>query len=986
MATVACLVFVAGLLDVAPGRRLKAPGVEQLPDVAAERDAKLLVRVRASDEVCPEGDSECVPTGPPIASARVRVFWLLDGRTYLAASAHTDEKGVVELEDLPRGVVWILADAPGHARMSTQRVLDRGGREITVGLPSERDLTVWVQDEKEQAIDQATVLVTAGDPLPYGALTDARGAARVGRLAPGPWTVKAAARGYEAVTRSGVTADLTITLRRLGGLDVRVVAVGGGPVADAEVTIVGSSLWPARTAVTDRAGVARIAGLLAGAYDLKATRGDLVSETMIGVELERGEHAEVTLSLRPGRRITALVTDGDGDNPIVVPAADVALVESGLSSFPILGRTGADGTVTLGPLPAGPATLAARADGFVPRAAVVVPEEVDGSVRIPLLRGGVLRGEVVDASGDPVPGASIEIIGTGLDGQPVAETPNLLEFRRTHFEWAIAGPAPLLPAGELGVMPGPIPPIPRAGSAPVSPIWSTAQKSDVASSPRIAPWVTSADGEFTARPVTPGRVRALVRHPSFVEAVSDPVTLGPGGEAKVRVVMLVGGALEGRVVDEDGRPVVGARVDLTAVKGTLERTTMTATDGTFAFAAVPDEVVLSLARPDAVDRVTHRETVTIADGEKREIELVLPAPRGEVQISVSDDSGRAIETAQVTLTSLDPSAPLRKTLFTDENGLIALDDVAGLPLRISVEAPGWARTVIDAETAPEEIEVTLRAGVIVEGEVTAVRGRTLVGGASVVLIREGARKHATTDRDGAYRFTDVTPGRARIIVSHPDYAQSEITIEVETTGRADRAFEAPAIDLVEPGSIRGRVVDAEDRPVLGARVAVGVAPAYLPVGALPPGVSASDARGEFVLRGVAPGEVTIEAYAADVGRGSATVSVSAGRESADVTIRVSGDTGDAEPAASGSVAVTLGERTEQGEVFVVVVHVAPSSDAESAGLRAGDVLGAVDGVVPESMDDARARLSGPAGSDVIVTVHREATEKRVRLQRERVRR
>jgi hypothetical protein len=99
------------------------------------------------------------------------------------------------------------------------------------------------------------------------------------------------------------------------------------------------------------------------------------------------------------------------------------------------------------------------------------------------------------------------------------------------------------------------------------------------------PWVTRFDGTFRVRPVTPGRVRALVRHPAYVEGLSEAVTLAPGGEGHVQVTLYAGGSLEGRVVDENKRPVGGARIDLVALRGTLERSTVTADDGTFAFAA-----------------------------------------------------------------------------------------------------------------------------------------------------------------------------------------------------------------------------------------------------------------------------------------------------------------------------------------------------------------------------------------------------------------
>jgi C-terminal processing protease CtpA/Prc len=87
----------------------------------------------------------------------------------------------------------------------------------------------------------------------------------------------------------------------------------------------------------------------------------------------------------------------------------------------------------------------------------------------------------------------------------------------------------------------------------------------------------------------------------------------------------------------------------------------------------------------------------------------------------------------------------------------------------------------------------------------------------------------------------------------------------------------------------------------------------------------------------------------------------------------------------GNVAVTLGERGAGSTLEIVVVTVAPSSEAERAGLRAGDVVVGVDGARPTSMGDARRRLSGRPGTDVVVELVRDAEREVLRVARETVR-
>ncbi|HMR05747.1 MAG TPA: PDZ domain-containing protein, partial [Polyangiaceae bacterium] len=95
---------------------------------------------------------------------------------------------------------------------------------------------------------------------------------------------------------------------------------------------------------------------------------------------------------------------------------------------------------------------------------------------------------------------------------------------------------------------------------------------------------------------------------------------------------------------------------------------------------------------------------------------------------------------------------------------------------------------------------------------------------------------------------------------------------------------------------------------------------------------------------------------------------------------------DDDPAVTGSLAITLGERDVEDGTEVVIVHVAQGSEAERAGLSAGDVVRAVDGRDVVSMQDTRARISGRPGSDVLLSLARAGAPLSLRVTRENVRR
>jgi len=181
------------------------------------------------------------------------------------------------------------------------------------------------------------------------------------------------------------------------------------------------------------------------------------------------------------------------------------------------------------------------------------------------------------------------------------------------------------------------------------------------------------------------------------------------------------------------------------------------------------------------------------------------------------------------------------------------------------------------------------------------------------------------------------------------------------------------------------VVRADGTPVMGARVGLGQIPAYLPIGALPPGMTTTSQRGGFKLTGVRPGHVTIGAYAAGIGHGETDVDITAERTTSDVRVVLSERGSDEEPPMTASVAVTLTERDAGGAREVTVTQVAGASDAERGGIRAGDVVTAIDGHATSGVADARQRLNGPQNSDVVIEVRRGGETVRLRIAREAVR-
>ena len=86
-------------------------------------------------------------------------------------------------------------------------MLEAEERQAKLALTKARQLSVTVTDEEDKPIDRATVLVTTGDPLPYGALTGKAGVAVLERLGRPPWSVKVSAPGAPGTVGDLLAAD-----------------------------------------------------------------------------------------------------------------------------------------------------------------------------------------------------------------------------------------------------------------------------------------------------------------------------------------------------------------------------------------------------------------------------------------------------------------------------------------------------------------------------------------------------------------------------------------------------------------------------------------------------------------------------------------------------------------------------------------------------------------------------------------------------------
>lgn len=934
---VAAAAVIFGLAGV-PGEAMRLPPVALAP--VAETRLPLSVQVLGVD------------------TARVRLYLLRGEGTELLGDAPL-LAGQAEFGAVPRGDIWVLVDAPGKARRTAEFSLDASTTSVEVAMSEGRDLDVMVLDEAGRAVAGAAIEAAADGPIPTRGRTDEKGHALLHGVRMSMAHVEAQKDGsaegdaWASVSSSAVE----VRIRPMAKLHLTVLHENGEPAPGAHIEVVGVRMWPSRVTEAQKDGTADVRGLRTGLLWVRARDGKELSED-VSVEVRAGEQSELKLQLHPGKMVRMQVQDSVGAG---IGGARLTVTREGLGPFPDELVADKMGRAEIGPLLAGRVNVRAEADGYVPASESVDADAGDAIMR--LERGGRVRVVVKDARGAPIAGARVELAGRDERGMPYERRADDVGFRAA-LSAVHVRPAAFFPAGELGVVPGPVPPITAAGR----------------STSATVNGATDSAGVLELDAVPAGEARAHVQHAEFASATSSMLSVHAGSITTLDVVMMRGGTLRGKLVDASGREASGFELRLV---GTSPRTTLTDAAGRFEFRNVPERAVVMVQDPQQPTLSLLRAEAEVPEGDTRELMLTLPSEGSPLHVRVLDMQGKPIMMAQVSAVSLDPAHPRRATGFSAPDGYVHLAGFREMESRLDVEAPGYAPRVLYTDKRTTEGVVKLSKGVSLRGRVVSNVGRPVAS--ARIELRQGARvMHALAGADGSFRANSLTAGRISWRVTAAGFTPRSGTSELRV--RADGAeAELPDMELVREACVAGVVRDASGHAVAGASVVSGVPHRYR-ASEGQGDAAASDAGGSFRLCGAGIGRVLLRATAEGRADGpTRTVQLTAGEVTTGVELRAGEMLAPrVREKEQGGVAVTLGEDSQEGAVMVVRVY--PGSEAERAGLSSGDIILRVDGASVHSLEEARARLSGGVGDEVVVHVERDGELVAMRVTRELVRR
>ncbi len=354
---------------------------------------------------------------------------------------------------------------------------------------------------------------------------------------------------------------------------------------------------------------------------------------------------------------------------------------------------------------------------------------------------------------------------------------------------------------------------------------------------------TDRDGRFHFETLSPGLVSVTASSPGLVPVYASAAVV-PGAPSAALVLRLpTGREVRGRVVDESGRPLVGARVasvpggpDLDAVTHG-RRFTSSDAQGRFTFPNVADDEGLILiaaygSLPAVMSEFTRDQndvTLVVRGGTTLDVRVMAaggqtPVADAEVTLLVGPTDEPQMRDVQTFLVGR-----------TDARGYVQLDTWPGyvqmavishpdhapglwVGTRGAMRGPGVVKGPERSKLEPgrHRMEFTLPEGTSVRGRVLDPQGRGIAG-ARVRAVRFLMPSTGSVRSDGTGRYRLVMPFGSELRVEAPGFAQSPDSVLVIRDSEPAEIAEHDVV-MEEAAALTGRVLLPDGSPAAGALV------------------------------------------------------------------------------------------------------------------------------------------------------------------------
>lgn len=503
----------------------------------------------------------------------------------------------------------------------------------------------------------------------------------------------------------------------------------------------------------------------------------------------------------------------------------------------------ASGYFTFADVAAGDAYVLKVSDGTgrertLPSQAVDAGELTDLGT-IWLGRKGTLRGVVVDGAGKPVAGADVQVHGGGTSAlEMVTNISKMFEQLDKDAE-----------------------PLARAE--------------------------TDTKGHFAIDEIAPGPLTLVVRANGYRQAL-QPIVMSREGAAggAVRLRLLTTKPIRGIVVDQEDRPIAGARV------ACLEQSRMeslyygrqfseTGADGRFEIGSPPTdgEIAVIVTKEGYPTLLTNTQgggdqRFELVGGTEVTVRLVFQHDTRPVEgahlMGMFTEEGAGLEEGMTFASGVTDGRG--ETTFMARTGELQMlffshpdhgtTVFAGSMGRAMAGASGMASMIqgpddLKVGSKPLRWEFKLGIGITVTGRVTDEKDQPIPGARVAAFGAMGMGSSTRTDADGRYELKNQGPPVRMVLVSKPGYVQKQKSgsSAFSAGGMHTEDFESNVV-MQRAASVAGRVLRPDGKPAVGARVKAAGKGGMGMLAVLTGGSSETltNAEGRYVLDGVPPGE------------------------------------------------------------------------------------------------------------------------------------
>jgi hypothetical protein len=720
--------------------------------------------------------------------------------------------------------------------------------------------------------DQRTRRLLSASPERHAmarAVTDERGSFRVEVKEKPVVDLVVRVEGYEPTTiRTETNEEHVIALRRAAPRTGAITA-DGKPVASAVVVWTGSA--SELVFRTDGAGKYTAPDPGVWAHRFVVLHPQYAARDSVRERLFFQKDPPMNLALHRGVTIEGTVTSTDGKSPI-------AGAKLHLDGWPA-GETADDGTFRIAHAPEAWRWIEVSARG----SSGARSNSGAATYRIPLSGTSTVRGTVVDSeSGRGVAHAEIRFsTERSINYSVIADAKGNFSFE-----------APASMSGSVSFLHPGYPTSPRVldfrqvaphvlRAFPMVRITGTVvdDRNKPVAGARIgdargfgganyhAGFRSGSDGRFAIRLPSPGEIQLEAFKRGFLPSRIKVAAVEAGQHVRnVQLALQKGIEVAVRVVDQDGRAIAGARIDVAELlEGSPERSYYICTDpepcttntnGLVALSLRPGKHVLTVYREGFVRREI--AGISINRGQAP-LEFILD-PGSEISGLVKYDDGKPAGNVSVSASGAGAK--------TSADGTFVIRGVKSGPVSVRVQHPNYYVHVPPREvTAPAAgIVFELTRPATIRGRVIdrttgrpITRFRAAVGHVKRGDITTGIGSHGpswiqfATD-DGVFALENVPAGSVEVLVSAEDYLigrKEDVRVESGTTVSDVEVALERGVRLI------GRVVTDDGEPLAG--VNVHVRPVSWRRFADERGASATtNTSGEFTLEPLEPGELTAD--------------------------------------------------------------------------------------------------------------------------------